>query len=193
MLSLLLALACADRTEVIQGTTAARSDAVELHAGGLVAREREAGVAFGSVRLARGKRAPAYVLILDHRLGGEGKSEFADSASADENKAEAKQTITIDGHTLELEYRLALEPRTRKLVKESLTLNDKAIDLTRGRVFLVDLRSSPPRWEQVKVELPAEVDAATAKKSASTLAATLLAHLRGKDRRVKEFAAAGEK
>ena len=191
MLAIILALAWAERMEVVNGTTAARSDASELHTGGLVVREGAVGVAFGSLRLARGKRAPAYVLLLDHRLGGEGKSEFDDTASADETQAEARQTITIDDHTIKLVYRVELD--ARKAAKETLTLNGKAIDLTRGRVLLVDLRASPPRWEQRKVDLPAEVDAATAKKAASALAAKLLAHLRGKDRRVKEFATAGEK
>ena len=191
MFALLLALVYAERAEVIHGTTAVRSGAIELHTGGIVVREGEAGVAFGSVRMARGKRIPAYVLILDHRLGGEGKSRFDDSASAEDDKAEAKQTITIDGHTLALVYRVALE--ARKPAVESLTLEGKVIDLSRGRVFLVDMKSSPPRWEQRKVELPAEVDAATSKKAASALAAKLLAHLRDKDRRVKEFATPGEK
>ena len=191
MLTLFLALVCAERAEVIQGTTAARSDSIELHTGGLVVREGEAGIAFGSLRLARGKRVPAYVLVLDHRLGGEGKSRFDDVASAEDGKAEAKQTITIDGHTLALVYPVTLE--ARKPAQESLTLEGKAIDLSRGRVFLVDMKSSPPRWEQRKVELPAEVDAATSKKAAASLAAKLLAHLRDKDRRVKEFATPGEK
>ena len=187
----MLPLVFADRMEVIHGTSAARSDAIELHTGGLVVRTGEAGVAFGSLRLGRGKRSPAYVLILDHRLGGEGKSAFDDSVSADDDSAQAKQTITIDGHTLKLAYRVSLD--ARKPAKESLTLNGKAVDLAHGRVFLVDLRSSPPRWEQLEVELPLEVDAATSKKAASAVVAKLLAHLRGKDRRVKEFATPGEK
>jgi hypothetical protein len=178
----------AERMEVVQGTTAARSDAVELHTGGLVVREGEAGVAFGSVRLGKGKRQPAYLLILKHRLGGEGKSDFDDSASAEAGAAEARQAITIDGKTVRLAYKIEVDEKTLKVSREGLTLNGKAIDLSRGRVFLVDLEGKTPHWEQRKVDLPAEVDAGTSKKAATALGRKLLGHARAKDERVKKFA-----
>lgn len=182
----LLALA-SERMEVVQGTTAARSETLEVHGGGLVVRDGEAGVAFSSLRVGKGKRQPAFVIVFRHNLLGEGKSEFDDSCSADEAKAEARQAITVNGKAIRIEYKATLDPRSKRLARETLTVNGETVDLTRGRVLLVDLEATAVTTRQRKIDLPTDVDAATGRKAAAILSGKLLAHLRGKDNEVRKF------
>lgn len=176
-------LTLADKVEVIQPLAASKSDQLEVQSGGLVFREGEAGAAFGAVQVGKGKRQFSYFLVVKHDIGTAEKSEFGEEANATDGEGETKQTITIEGRTLEVVYKLSVEAGKKK--GESLTLNKKAIDLSKGRVLLVDMTPGGPKWEQSKAELPGDVAAAT-KKAADDLAKKTLAAL-AKDRKVKEF------
>jgi hypothetical protein len=180
-----LALLAADRVEVIQGVSGSRSDQVEVQTGGLVLREGSAGAAFGTVRLGKGKRHLSYFVIVKHNLGKAGDSDFSEEASVQEGDGKSKQTVTVDGRTLEVAYQVHVE--AGKAAKQTLTINRKAAEVGKGRVFLVDLTASPPRWEQRKLDLKEEVSDATSKKSAHELVKKVLARLVKQDRKVKEF------
>ena len=182
-----------ERTEVVQGTSGSRSEALEVRAGGLVVRSGEAGSAFGSVQAGTAKRQLSYFVIFKHRLGGEGRMEWSEETTMDGNTGHSKQVVTIDGSTLRIEYRVEVDEKTKKVAKESLTINKKAVDVSRGRVFLVDLTVSPPRWEQRKASLPAGVGEASGKKAAEELVQKVLAGLSKQDRKVKEFLEAAKK
>ena len=54
-------------------------------------------------------------------------------------------------------------------------------------MILADLTASPPRWEQRKLDLPAEVPEATLKKEAEELVKKVLASLVKQDKKVKAF------
>jgi hypothetical protein len=158
---------------------------VEVQSGGLVLREGSAGAAFGTVQVGKGKRHLSYFLVIKHTLGSSSKSDFGEEGSVEEGDGQTKQTLTIDGKTLVVSYQVRVAGG--KKTKQTLTLNRKTVDVSKGLVFLVDMTASPPRWEQRKVELPAEVPAATTKKAADELARKTLARLAKKDPKVKAF------
>jgi hypothetical protein len=181
-LCLLAVLAADDKVEVIQGATGSRSDKLEVQSGGLVLREGSAGAAFGTVQVGKGKRRLSYFVVIKHNLGKAGSSDFGEEANAEEGTGRSKQTLTIDGRTLEIGYEVRVDGKA----KEALTINRKAVEVGKGRVFLVDLTASPPRWEQRKLDLPSDVSATT-KKAADELVKKVLASLGKQDRKVKAF------
>jgi hypothetical protein len=183
---LLVALSAREGVMFIQGTSGSRSDFLEVHAGGVVVREKAPGVAFGTVKVGGNKRQLSYLVIFKHNIGGSGKSDLTEEATAEEARGESKQTVTIDGKALKVEYSLTLNARKR-IDKETLTVNKKAADPSKGRVFLVDLTVSPPKWEQVKAKLPADVADASNKKAAEALAKEVVAALVKEDKKVKAF------
>src|SRR5262245_12675897 len=191
-LFLLFTLLADDGIVLIQGTSGSRSDFLEVHAGGVVVREKAPGVAFGTVKVGGNKRQLSYLVIFKHNLGGSGKSEFTEEATAEEARGESKQSLTIDGKSVKVEYSVTLNAR-RRIDKETLTINKKAVDAAKGRVFLVDLSVRPPKWEQVQAKLPAEVADASSKKAAEELARKVLAALVKEDRKVKAFVEKAEK
>jgi hypothetical protein len=68
-----------------------------------------------------------------------------------------------------------------------VTINKETYDpKKKGRVFLLDLTGETPRWEQRKIDLPAEVGASN-KKATEELAKKVLASVAAKDKKAKEF------
>lgn len=196
MFALLLALfVCPDQKmdkgQVIQGTSGSRSDSLELHAGGLVVREDEIGTAFGTYRVGKGKSQLTYLVLFKHRLGSETPLEWSEETSAESDSASSKQVLAIDGKSLVIEYQLRLEPK--KSPRRTLTLNKKPVELSKGRVLLVDLTVNPPRWEQRRADLPGDVGETMSKKAAEELVRKVLASVTAKDSKVKEFAEAGSR
>lgn len=183
LLALTALLLLTEKLELIQPLAGSKSNQLEVQSGGLVFREGEAGSAFGSVRVGTGKRQFSYYLIVKHDLGQSEKSDFGEEANAKDGEGETKQTLTIDMRALEAVYKVSVEG---KKVKETLTLNKKEIDLSKGRVLLVDMTPGGPKWEQIKADLTGEASAAT-KKEADALAKKTLASLAKQDRKVKEF------
>ena len=175
-------LLSSDKVEVIQAPSGSSSKQVEVQAGGLVLREGEAGAAFGTVRVGRGKRQLAYFVVLRHDVGKAEKSEFNEDAEADGKVGKAKQTVSLDGKTLEIAYEVRVGD---KEPAETLTVNKKGLDPKKGRVLLVDLTGEAVRVEQRKIDLPAGVEAAN-KKATEELVKKVLAAV-AKDKKAKEF------
>jgi hypothetical protein len=181
----LLALLAAEKVEVIQGVSAARSDQIEIQAGGLVLREGSAGAAFGTIRVGKGKRHLSYFLVLKHNLGKAGSPVPGKEMMATNDDGKSKQTLMIDGKSLEVVYQVRVEGG--KTTRQTLTISNKAVEVSKGRVFLVDLTVNPPRWEQRKLDLNEEVPDVTSKKAADELVKKVLANLAKQDRKVKAF------
>jgi hypothetical protein len=70
------------------------------------------------------------------------------------------------------------------VLSETLSVNGKAVDIGKGRVFVADLTAGPVKWEQKKLKLPAEVPDTADKKDAEALANKVLASLGKQDKAV---------
>ncbi len=187
MLALFLLL-LADKNELIQGTAGSKSDDLSLQAGAIVLREGEPGSAFATVQAGAGKRQLAYFLVLKHRWPGEGKTESNEDVTAEALTGTAKHALTIDGKALPLVYTITLDAKSKKPKAETFTVGGKAVDLSKGRVLLVDMTADPPKFEQRKLDLPGEVADLSTNKAAAALAKEALDALL-KDKKVKEFTA----
>jgi len=176
-------LVLADKVELIQAPAGSKSDNLEVQAGGLFLREGEAGAAFGTVRVGKGKRQLTYFLVVKHELARAEKSDFNEVANADDTMGDSKQILSLNGQSVEVVYKVQVKD---KKPIETLTINKKPIDLSKGRVLLVDLTASTPIWEQRKATLPDAGDA-TDKKTTEELAKKVLASLAKQDKKSKEF------
>jgi hypothetical protein len=63
----------------------------------------------------------------------------------------------IYGDAAKLSVRLDADPTTGKLTRVEYTLNGQKTEMSRGRLFLVDLTVDPAKWQQVNVELPRDL------------------------------------
>jgi hypothetical protein len=187
MFAFLLLLPLADKAELIQGTAGSRSDALSLQAGGVVLREGGPGAAFGTIQAGKGKRQLAYYLVVRHRYPGEGKTESNEDVTAEGLTGTARHTLTVNGNSLVVTYSVKLDEATKNPKEEKLSLGGKEVGLAGGRVFLVDMTVNPPRVEQRKLVLPAEVGDLSAKRAAGELEKRVTANLIKQAREVKTF------
>jgi hypothetical protein len=139
------------------------------------------------VQAGKAKRQLSYFILFKHRPAAAMPLESAEEATVEGDTGSSKQVLTVDGRSLQIDYQAQLDAASKKVSRESLVVNKKSVDLTRGRLLLADLTVSPPRWEQRKVDLPAELGEATSRKGAEELVRKVLAGAARKDRRVKEY------
>jgi hypothetical protein len=184
VLSMLVGSAFADDDlAIVQQATLTRSPVLEVRSGGAILREGKPGAVFTLVQPEKAKRRFAFCLLIKHRLGEEGANECNDEATVEKGVATIKQTVQIAGRSVQLDYKIELDPKSDR---ETLTINKKSVDLSRGRVFLVDLTGKEPRWEQRKITLPDDPSEASSKKETEELAEKVLSGAKT-DRKIKEF------
>jgi hypothetical protein len=170
---------------LIQGLAGSRARGMEVQAGALVLRTGQVGSAFGTVQLPGGKRQVAWFVVIQHRYGPDSTTDTSEETSADGKVGTSRQTIGIDGRTLNVGYVVRLDEKKKKVVAEQLILNGKEVAASKGRVILVDLTVAPPKWRQKKLDLPAEVPEATKKEDAERFARKVLEHLARQDKEIE--------
>jgi hypothetical protein len=67
----------------------------------------------------------------------------------------SKDAIELDGKRIEAAYHIELNEKGTAVVNEGLTIGGKSADIKSGQVFLVDMTSETPVYQQKNVQLPA--------------------------------------
>lgn len=154
---------CLAQTELILGGGSATSDGLSLSSGNVVVREHQPGVAFATVTAPSQKKRVAYFIVFSH--------DRADVKSASTNNGvEATTFHTIDsfGKKCSVHYRITLKDPMRSV--ETLAVGTRDFEVSKGRVFLIDLRPDEPKVTQVAAEefgtLPERTDVETTEKFA---------------------------
>src|SRR5262245_37673780 len=129
LLTLVFLLLCqegAEKAQVIQGTSGARSDSLEVHAGGIVVREGDVGAAFGTFQIGKAKPQLSYFVLFKHHMSAETPLEWSEESVAEGDTGASKQHLAIEGKSLTIEYQLRLE--AKKPALQTLTLNKKPVE-----------------------------------------------------------------
>jgi hypothetical protein len=157
--TLVVLLACAPGeaadNELRHGGGYCESEGFWISGLNLCLRRDTPGVAFGMVRPPRGDAAYAYLVLIK---GDEKRRHFPDYGSRVETDGKtATDTfhLGINGTRVDVRYGATIDPRDVTKLGETLTINGKPVDVRAGRVLLVDLSGAEPRWQQVRVALPA--------------------------------------
>jgi hypothetical protein len=126
--------------------------------GSLVVVAPKPGIYFGTVRKSGGPEEFTYLILFRYgRPKSNNSSRGIESrcTSDSRGKAETKDAIELDGKRIEAAYRVELNETLPAVANESLEIGGKSVDMTAGRVFLIDLTAETPTYQQKKVELPA--------------------------------------
>jgi hypothetical protein len=176
-----------DKASIVTGASGGGDDNLRVHAGGLVLIEGTPGVGYGTVAKFGGQRELTYVIVFKHDFKAVSQSQCGGESSSDGSKGKAKQVIDLDDRKFTIVYQIEIDTKNKTVQSESLTINDKNVDVAKGRVFLVDLTVQPPKWEQKKLDLPAELDDDASTTGAKKIAAKALDKLGKQDKKVRAF------
>ena len=115
------------------------------------------GVFFGTYTTPGKPTAFLYLVMFKHAR----KFLFGDVGNCrnttSEGHAEIVDGISVDGVTARLSGRFDIDSKSGRFTGEQYTFNERNIEITRGRLFLVDLTANPAKWKQLDVELPANL------------------------------------
>jgi formylglycine-generating enzyme required for sulfatase activity/serine/threonine protein kinase len=117
------------------------------------------GVYFGTVTPPGRPTELLYLVLYKHAPR---KSPFVAGARGMQGSGSGSVEIIdgpmIYGDAAKLMVRLDADPSTGKLTRvEYYTINGQKTEMSRGRLFLIDLTVDPAKWEQVNVELPRDL------------------------------------
>jgi len=129
-------------------------DGFWFQAGGLLKKDMS-GVIFGMAKKPGGDRELTYVVLFKHRANAKSKLVTPGDVSTEKGRVVTMTGgIEIDTKKIGLTLTIEIDRATKTMKSEGLVFAGKAIDLKKGRVFLVDLTIDEPKWQQVECKLP---------------------------------------
>jgi hypothetical protein len=134
----------------------AASDGFAISGPCLLIQDGSPGVAFGTYALPNAHDALGYFVMFKYPHGSLAESGFAprSSARSDANGLSASLDLDLHGRRFSIAHRITLNDARSVIADETLVIQDKAVDLSAGRFFYVDLTAKPLRIEQASIALP---------------------------------------
>ncbi len=122
----------------------------------LFIREGAPGVVFGTYGVPNMPDALSYFVLFKRPPGSLAQPGFAPRISArdEADGLSASFNLDIGGARLSIAHRIALNESRNGIAKETLSIEGKALDVSAGRFFYVDLTAKPFRIEQKNIPLP---------------------------------------
>jgi len=122
----------------------------------------EPGFLFGGVQDRKEQWELYYLILIKHsatamstfHLGNPDPEKNSASSNGKIRLLDFNEELRIDEISLAYSYKAKFDQLKDTLISEEMTIHAKRIDLTDGRVFVVDMSSEPVRVQQVKVKLP---------------------------------------
>lgn len=136
--------------------TSVSTDILGVSGGHLVVERPKPGLYFGTVRKPGTPEQITYLCVFRYGPGGwDNVSQRIHSHSqASGNTGKTADAIGLGGQRIEAEYQIELNNAHTAVATETLTIGGERVDLSAGRVFLIDLTAETPVYRQKKVELP---------------------------------------
>ena len=104
-----------------------------------------------------------------------------------ETSAETVDAFEVNDGTIEASYRVELDETQTVIVSERMTIGGKHVDMTAGQVFLIDLTTASPIYQQREVELPAIPSKLETREDAERAAEAIRSSLDRRDPKIKAF------
>jgi hypothetical protein len=126
------------------------SDGLSVSSGNLVVRAGKRGVLFGTANATNSPEQFSYIFVFKYAgLKPVPGDTYKAGNSSSGKKGASTCTLVENGQTIQADYEIELDD-TGKVTKEQLKVGGKVVDLAAGRLFLIDLTSFSPIYEQKK-------------------------------------------
>ena len=140
---------------VVRGSTKS-NDHIRISGGNLVVVAPEPGMFFGTVRRPGESEQFTYLILFEygHSAKFESHHVMKSICTSEGRVAETRNSLELNGKQIEADYRLKMTESLSAVEQESLTIGGKTVDVSLGRVFLVDLSDERQEYSQRRIELP---------------------------------------
>jgi hypothetical protein len=170
---------------VVGGRSA--TDNFAVSGGHLAVHSGKPGVTFGTVT--KPNRSEEFVYVILFKLPPTtNESSFGTDCRVNIHAgAEVKCVYTINGKQIEATVDYEFNKERTAVTKEKLTVGGKEVDPAAGRVFVLDLTTASPVYQQKKLALPDNVPKLEEPADIERYAEVLLKHLQEKDPELKDW------
>jgi hypothetical protein len=150
------------------------NDYLSISSGNLVIKAGQPGVLFGTANATNRPVQFGYVVVFKHAglkpfLGDTYKARN----STDGKKGVSTCTLGENGTTIQVDYEIELDDKG-EVAEEALNVGGKVVDLAAGRLFLIDLTSPPPTYEQKKSDQLGVIKSLATTEDVDQVAASIL-------------------
>lgn len=140
--------------EILLPGGGARSGDLWVSSPSLRIRQGMPASAFAFVKAPGGATQYAFLIVIKGEEGRKTLAPYSSTSTSDGSKGRSAGYVDIAGKRVAFEYELAFDPANAVRVTEKLTLDGKAIDLSKGRVLLVDPTGKELECSQLQADLP---------------------------------------
>jgi len=166
---------------IVQGGGFSQSGGLTISSPNFVAVEGLPIVGFSVVKLDDTESSFGYFLIVRPPGNGNPQSRgFGGSSSSNGQSGKSVGQFRLDGN--EVQVSLEIDKQTEKLA-----IDETNYDVSKGRLFLVDMQSDPATIKQIDTELPAPDSTVTSTEQAEEIAQKTIEQLKESSGVVAEF------
>ncbi len=171
-------------SKIIYGEGQVSTEGLSVTNGNVILKEGQPGLAFAFATKPSQSKEFTYILVFNHDFpnGGVGTQ-----SSLNGLMASTSHTITAFGANCKVEYRVGMNADRKAVDTEAILISDAPFDPSKGKLFLVDMKASPPTVTQLNLELPSQIPDLTETDAMERFAHDTLDGLRKTDKTVDEF------
>ena len=170
----------------VVGFRTATSD-FAVSGGHLVLHPGKPGVTFGTLTKPKSAEQLMYVILFKLPPTTNVSSFGSDGHARTHEGADVKSVYTINGKRIEATAQLQLNKERTAVTKEELTVGGKEVDPAAGRLFVLDLTTASPAYQQKNIALPDDVPNLKETADVERYAEVLLKHLQEKEPGLKDW------
>jgi hypothetical protein len=171
-------------SKMILGEGQSTAEGLSLTNGNVILKEGQPGLAFAFATKPSQSKEFTYILVFNHDFPNGGIGTQSNSGGL---TASTSHAITAFGADCKVEYRVGLNAVRKAVETEAILIADAPFDPTKGKLFLVDMKASPPTVTQLNLELPSHIPDLKETDAMERFAQDTLEGLRKTDKTVDEF------
>ena len=161
------------------------NDSFSLSHGNLILQQNQPGIAFSFVKTPGRQKEFTYFTVFNHEFPNLNK--LSSRSRADSSDGNCALSFSAFGNECLIEYSVTLNPDDRNIKQETTSIAGRDYDQKKGRVFLIDMKTTPVTIEQLDVELPTEIPDLKDTNTMDEFGQQTLQTLRKADVRLEEF------
>lgn len=145
---------------LIGGGGGVEGDGFSIQAGSIYLAVGEPGILAGATKKRISEYELFYLIVFKHKAtDGSQVNHSAQTESSDGGSFHSKleQSLEMHGQKLLLNKAFEIDTATGMVKSEEATINGQKVDLSKGRLFLVDFTGDKLTWKQVNGKLPTKV------------------------------------
>ena len=176
-----------ETAEMVFAEGQAASEDLAVSNGNIILKTQQPGVAFAFVTKPQEAKEFAYFAIFNHDFPN---GKVGTHSSSDGFAAETHHSLQAFGNECMIQYSLTLAEDGKTVTAETLGVEGVDYDAANGKVFLIDMRATPPQTVQLDLALPRSIPSLKSPQQTDEFGTNILQGLRTANRQVDAFCSA---